>query len=109
LIPHSGPVEQMLYEHSIGRDCLQGLRKAIAQKNTASALKNGHGWIEMIRPHIDVENHILYPLAEDGLCDFDKEEIGKLYAAADLEKGMLELRERYGKIEKELRARYLAY
>jgi hemerythrin-like domain-containing protein len=64
-----GPVAMMLFEHEEGRQFTRAMRAA-AQKlqagdQTARAeiIANAHGYAELIRPHIQKEDRVLFPMA----------------------------------------------
>ncbi len=90
-----GPIAVMLHEHELGRAHVAAVAAALdgARRGEAQALAElrAHmsGYIELLRAHIDKEDHILYPMAdrllgaadqEALLADFarvEKEEIGE--------------------------------
>ena len=64
---HCNPVEQMLYEHNIGRDFIKGLEEGMKKRNRKMVVDNAIGYVHLIREHIFKEDNILYPMAEQVL------------------------------------------
>ncbi len=61
---HCNPVEQMLYEHNIGRDFVKEMEEGIKKRNKRKIIENALGYVNLIREHIFKEDNILYPMAE---------------------------------------------
>ncbi len=66
----NSPVAAMLMEHDQGRAFVRGMeaaaRKALAGETGQVPILagNAHGYVSLLRQHIDKEDNILYPLAE---------------------------------------------
>lgn len=88
-----GPVEMMLIDHDQGRSFIRGFKAGIEKYKLDKAgavneiVVNGRGYAALLKAHIDKEDHILYPMADemlsskedDQLCnDFDKVESEKI-------------------------------
>jgi hemerythrin-like domain-containing protein len=65
-----GPIGMMLYEHEQGRKFTRGMREA-AQNLAAGdvsarseVVQNAHGYAALLRQHIQKENGILFPMAD---------------------------------------------
>ncbi len=84
-----GPIGVMLSEHRTGREYIRGMGESAERckggDRAASArfVRNARGYIELLRQHIDKEDHILYPMADaripekrqrDLLAEFEKVE-----------------------------------
>ena len=93
---HCNPVEQMLYEHNIGREFVKGMENGLKEKNKDKIIENSKGYINLIREHIFKENNILYPMAEEALSN-------------DIKKGMLKKFNDVGEKNKSERKRYLSF
>ncbi len=69
----AGPVGVMLAEHDEGRGYLQAMEKAnlrYASGETAvinEIVENARGYIYLLRQHINKEDNILYPMAQNAL------------------------------------------
>jgi hemerythrin-like domain-containing protein len=66
----SGPVAVMLAEHDEGRQYTAGFRSAAEQmKNgdaaaAADVVRNVYDYVNLLREHINKEDRVLYPMAE---------------------------------------------
>ena len=76
---YGGPVGVMLSEHETGRGYVRAMADAIDQygKGNQSAdrefAKNAKAYAGLLSQHIDKENNILYPMADEILADIDDE------------------------------------
>ena len=70
-----GPIGVMLLEHEIKRDHVRKLQRAIDENNESQIRENGLAIIALLRDHINKENNILYPMAENVL---NKEDLANL-------------------------------
>ena len=79
-----GPVGVMLEEHAQGRAFIRGMSDAAqkyAQGDVAALnalVSNTVGYAKLLREHIDKENGVLFPMADNILSDAEQ---GKLYDA----------------------------
>lgn len=68
-----GPIGVMLSEHEFGRYCMKGMRESFAQfsqgadKARELFVSHARRYISMLTQHIQKENHILFPLANQRL------------------------------------------
>jgi len=76
---HCNPVQQMLYEHDIGRKFVKGLENGLKKKSKKDILENARGYAELLREHIFKEDNILYPMAENALSKNIKQKIGERF------------------------------
>ena len=72
---HCNPVEQMLYEHDIGRNFVKGIEEGIKEKNKRKIVESSFGYVNLIREHIFKEDNILYPMSESAFDKRTKEEM----------------------------------
>ena len=70
-----GPITVMLSEHQMAREFVKKMSKAIEGRdiNRDLFVESARGYIKLLSQHIDKENNILYPLAEEHLAGKDKE------------------------------------
>ena len=67
---HVGPIAVMLDEHDQGRAAIEWMRQAVAEAELdhgSAALrfaKSAHCYVELLRDHIDKENGVLFPMAD---------------------------------------------
>lgn len=66
----SGPVAVMLQEHDEGRRFTAGFRSAAEQMKAGDAsaaadvVRNVYDYVNLLREHINKENHVLFPMAD---------------------------------------------
>lgn len=59
------PVEQMLYEHKIGREYVGNMEKGLNENNPNLVLENGLKYADLLKDHIMKEDTILYPMMDE--------------------------------------------
>lgn len=64
---HCNPIEQMLYEHNLGRDFIKGLTKAVEEKNKNKVIENAKAYGQLLKDHIFKEDNMLYRMADQAL------------------------------------------
>jgi hemerythrin-like domain-containing protein/uncharacterized protein (DUF2249 family) len=77
---HGGPVAVMLSEHELGRSLIRGIADGAAAlgKDPAAAkrvIESGRAYIQLLRGHIDKENNILFPMADQFMGPEDQERL----------------------------------
>ncbi|UCD80418.1 MAG: hemerythrin domain-containing protein [Desulfobacterales bacterium] len=78
----NGPIGILLYEHQVGRTYVDSMKNALSdcKKGNDKALKkfvqNAKCYIALLNGHIDKEDNVLFPLAENNLS---KEKQAELY------------------------------
>lgn len=77
------PVSQMLHEHEIGRECVQGMEEAIEEEDMDKLTENARKYCFLLKDHIYKEDNILFPMAEDLIDDNRKEKIRQKYQQVD--------------------------
>jgi len=76
-----GPVGVMLYEHDLGRSFVAGMSTSItlAAAGDAAALKefarHASGYVQLLRNHIQKEDNILFPMADQIFSDSDQKRL----------------------------------
>ena len=68
---HCNPVQQMLYEHDLGRKFVKALEEGLNKNNKLEIIKNADAYSQLIQEHIFKEDNILYPMS---LKTLDKNE-----------------------------------
>jgi hemerythrin-like domain-containing protein len=76
----AGPIAVMLHEHETGRSFIRGIAEGTAALGSdpgaaKKIIENGRGYIGLLRAHIDKENHILFPMADNVLNPEDQEHL----------------------------------
>ncbi len=83
---NGGPVGVMLAEHEMGRNYVKGMARAIDDYENGvvnadkEVVKNAQGYIGLLSQHINKEDNILYPMANDMLEDMDTELVERFEA-----------------------------
>ena len=80
---HCNPIPVMLGEHDESRGYVAGMEAGLSQNNLAMVLENARMYCDLLQNHIYKEDNILYPMAEEGLDDVQKEEILRKYKEAE--------------------------
>ncbi|NNM53516.1 MAG: cation-binding protein [Spirochaetales bacterium] len=83
VLTHCNPIPVMLFDHEEGRTLTARLLEAIETQNRNDALAYAQGWGEHLTGHIYKEDNVLYPMAEEGLSDFEKSVVLQEYQAAE--------------------------
>jgi hemerythrin-like domain-containing protein len=88
---HCNPVDQMLYEHGLGRDFVKGMEDGLESNDKGKVVASFRGYVQLLREHIFKEENILYPMIDEilgediqkeMLKEFDRVE-GKFKGKAD--------------------------
>lgn len=64
---HCNPMQQMLYEHDMGRNFIKELESGVKENNRQKVIENAVGYAQLIQEHIFKEDSILYPMADESL------------------------------------------
>ncbi|PJA86638.1 MAG: cation-binding protein [Candidatus Moranbacteria bacterium CG_4_9_14_3_um_filter_42_9] len=62
---HCNPVEQMLYEHKLGREFVKGMEIAMKETDLDGIVKNAESYANLLEEHIFKEDTILYPMMDE--------------------------------------------
>jgi len=80
---HCNPIPVMLHEHSESRELVKEMEEAIAENNLEKLIDSTRAYGLLLQQHIYKEDNVLYPMAEQGLNDAQKEVITQKYQEAD--------------------------
>lgn len=83
---HCNPIEQMLYEHDLGRNFIKGLEQAITANNAKGVVENAMGYSQLLQEHIWKEDNILYPMADQALPEKVQKSIFERFKKVESEK-----------------------
>jgi hemerythrin-like domain-containing protein len=105
----AGPIAVMLYEHETGRSLIRGIAEGAAALGTDPGaakriIENGRGYIGLLRAHINKENNILFPMADNVLTPEDQEHLGKKFERFEVEETGAGVHEAMLKLLDELKA-----
>jgi hemerythrin-like domain-containing protein len=108
-----GPIGVMLIEHTKGREYVRAAKDAIPgyrAKDKSAARKvtaNARGYAALLGPHIDKEDHILYPIADRVLSPETQHELEREFARIEEEIVGRGVHERFHALLEELAALYI--
>ena len=95
---HCNPVEQMLFEHDEGRKFVKAMEEANEKGDKSKIEENARNYALLLQEHINKEDMVLYPMAEEAIKD--KKKMLKAFEKTDKEKE--KTRDKCLKILKEL-------
>jgi hemerythrin-like domain-containing protein len=104
-----GPIAVMLHEHETGRSFIRGLAEGAAGVGTDPGaakriIQNGRGYISLLRAHIDKENNVLFPMADNALSPEDQQHLGHEFERFEAEETGAGVHEAMLKLLDELKA-----
>src|SRR3989344_6167714 len=94
------PIEQMLYEHDLGRGFVKGIEQGLKEDNIVKIIENTRNYIQLLQEHILKEDNILYPMADETLSKPSQDSILELFTRAEKEKFRKGDKEKYLAIAK---------
>jgi len=80
-VPEDGPIAVMLHEHEMGRNYVKAMSTAFAGYMTGDissskdVLEDAHGYISLLRDHIEKENNVLFVMADNLLSEKRQDEL----------------------------------
>ncbi len=89
--PARGPVAVMLQEHEIGRGFLRRTQEGLEALRSGRAdgatqvVEGLRGYSELLRAHIDKENYVLFPMADQILAPAEQERLAAVFARVEEE------------------------
>ena len=109
-----GPVAAMLAEHELGRDFTREM-KAAAEKwekgdysARAAVIHNALGYVALLRPHIQKEDKILFPMADRIIKPELQEKVGAEFERIEVEETGAGIHEKYHALAEVLEKESLA-
>jgi hemerythrin-like domain-containing protein len=104
----AGPIAVMLYDHETGRNHVRQMaeaREAHIKNAEAAATKfarHASQFAALLRGHIQKEDNILYPMADEALSDANQSALLEGFARADKANGGEAAKQHYASVAKEL-------
>jgi hemerythrin-like domain-containing protein len=104
----TGPIAVMLHEHQEGRKKVAAMAEALipAKNNNTSAIasvkENLFAYIELLRAHIDKEDNILFPMADQLFTAQDKKELMEAFEKVEAEEMGEGVHEKYHQLAHDL-------
>ena len=80
-VPEEGPIAVMLHEHEMGRNYVKAMSTGFAGymagdiSSSEYVLQNAHGYISLLRDHIEKENTVLFVMADSLLSEKRQDEL----------------------------------
>ena len=80
-VPKEGPIAVMLHEHEMGRRYVKAMSESYAAYLAADKptpkdiIQSGHGYISLLREHIEKENNVLFVMADSRLSERRQDEL----------------------------------
>lgn len=108
-----GPVAVMLMEHEEGRRFLQGMSDAHEAYGRgddaarAAFARNALAYADLLLEHINKEDNILYPMADQVLTDEDQQDLAREFDAVEHERLGHDEHERYEALVERLEQEYV--
>ena len=107
-----GPTGVMRQEHEIGRQCVRGMAESIEQAAAGDRpalqrfIENGRGYLELLRQHIQKEDHCLFAMADQALDAANQEKLSAAFAKVEQEEMGADTHEKFLKIADALADRF---
>jgi hemerythrin-like domain-containing protein len=86
---NAGPLSVMLYEHTAGREAVRGMDQAVdahvrgEPQAVERFVDHARRFLQLLRAHIEKEDHCLFAMANQALSDGDQAELRERFAQAD--------------------------
>jgi len=109
---NNGPTGVMMREHEIGRAHVRGMEEAIAAaaQGDGEALKrfasHANGYIEMLREHIQKEDHCLFNMANQVMSEEDERRMLSLFEHVEEDEMKAGTHEKYLRVAQTLAEKY---
>lgn len=110
-----GPIMVMLMEHDEGRKFTQGMAEAYeaysrgGQEARQAFARNGRGYADLLPAHIDKEDNILYPMADQVLTGQDQEDLTGKFEQVEHERMGPDRHEQYIALVDRLEQEYVVH
>ena len=107
-----GPIAVMMHEHGLGREYAKGLTDAVRKYRTDPSaagriVQNARNYILLLGQHIDKEDNILYPMADQHLSPAKQEELLRQFEDLEQQRIGPGKHEEFHRLLEQLRREYL--
>ena len=102
VLTHCNPLPQMLMEHDLGRKCVTGMKDAVKNNDFDKLIESTRAYGALLKEHIFKEDNILFPMAEEGIAETDKQCVKEAYETVEDKLDAQVLWEKYERIFCEL-------
>ena len=104
----SGPIATLLQDHENGRRYLLEITRSLKQlkagnkQATLNVIENLRSYVQLLRAHINKENAVLFPMADQMLSPESQKELTEAFEMVESEEIGEGVREKYHKLANEL-------
>jgi len=74
-----GPLRVMTYEHERGRALTSAMEDSLTRSDKHDFVMYGRRYIQLLTEHIEKENYVLFPMAEEILSDEEDQNIAEAF------------------------------
>jgi hemerythrin-like domain-containing protein len=80
-VPEEGPIATMLHEHEMGRHYVKAMGETYTiyaagdKPSSKGIIQNAHGYISLLKDHIEKENTVLFVIADSHLSENKQDEL----------------------------------
>ena len=97
VLTHCNPLPQMLAEHDLGRKYVQEMKDSLTNKDLNKLIESTRNYGKLLKEHIQKEDNILYPMAENGIVDPEKNTLRNEYNNVETQIGAQDVWNEYEK------------
>jgi hemerythrin-like domain-containing protein len=101
-----GPTGVMMHEHELGRSYVRGMADAIEKDAANPFAQNARAFIELLRQHIQKEDHCLFGMADQALTPADQANLLTAFETVERDHMGAGTHEKFLKIADALAVRY---
>jgi hemerythrin-like domain-containing protein len=112
-VPEDGPIAVMRHEHEMGRNYVKAMSIAFPGYLTGEissskyVLQNAHGYISLLRDHIEKENNVLFVMADSLLSERSQDELFEGFEKIEKDRIGVGKHEEFHRLLKKLSGIYL--
>jgi hemerythrin-like domain-containing protein len=103
---NGGPTGVMIHEHEAGRAHVRAMAAAVEKQAVAEFIEHARGFIELLRQHIQKEDHCLFAMADQAFSPADQEQLLAAFDKVEHEHMGAGTHEKFLKLADDLAARY---
>jgi len=109
----TSPLSSLIREHEIARRFIQNIDRSLQDYRRGDTtakkdiLQNSRAYVELLKQHIEKEDELLYPMAEEKLSDKRKEELLAAYDRVEEEIIGEGVHEEYHRMIKDLKEQFV--
>jgi hemerythrin-like domain-containing protein len=112
-IPKEGPIATALHQHELGRNHVKAMNNAFAifmtgdRSSSQDIMKNAQGYISLLKDHIEMENNVLFAVADNRLSEKKQDELFEGFEKIEEERIGVGKHEKFHGLLKDLSQIYL--